>query len=121
MDLGPHDHADRADQADDALTSLTRREREVLALMASGRTDRGIGDELFITRKTVEAHVRSIFRKLSVPGNAAENRRVHAVLTFLGVESTVPAYTIAPAPPPKARPDAPRGRTGRSPRRGPGG
>jgi hypothetical protein len=48
-----------------------------------GRTDRGIGQELFVTRKTVEAHIRSIFRKLDRPADATENRRVHAVLAFL--------------------------------------
>ena len=55
----------------------------MLALVAEGRTDRGIAEELFVTRKTVEAHVRSIFRKLELPADASENRRVHAVLAFL--------------------------------------
>ena len=63
---------------------LTPREREVLVLIAEGKTDRGIADELFVTRKTVEAHVRSILRKLDLPADARENRRVHAVLAFLG-------------------------------------
>ena len=66
------------------LAALTARELEVLALMAEGRTDRGIAERLFITQKTVEAHVRSILRKLDLPANAAHNRRVHAVLAFLG-------------------------------------
>jgi len=69
--------------ARDPLAQLTAREREVLALVAQGRTDRGIGQELFVTRKTVEAHIRSIFRKLDRPADATENRRVHAVLAFL--------------------------------------
>jgi len=69
--------------ARDPLAELTSREREVLALVAEGRTDRGIAEQLFVTRKTVEAHVRSIFRKLELPSDASENRRVHAVLTFL--------------------------------------
>jgi DNA-binding NarL/FixJ family response regulator len=55
----------------------------VLALIAEGRTDRGIAKELYVTPKTVEAHVRSIFRKLNLPTASTENRRVHAVLTFL--------------------------------------
>lgn len=72
-----------ARRAHDPLATLTDREREVLALMAQGRTDRGISEELFVTRKTVEAHVRSILRKLDLPESAHENRRVHAVLTYL--------------------------------------
>src|SRR5438128_1440844 len=67
----------------DPLAALTQREREVLALLAEGRTDRGIAKLLYVTPKTVEAHVRSIFRKLDLPSDATENRRVHAVLTFL--------------------------------------
>jgi DNA-binding NarL/FixJ family response regulator len=67
----------------DPLSELSAREREVLALMAEGRTDRGISEQLFITRKTVEAHVRSILRKLDLPNDAGENRRVHAVLAYL--------------------------------------
>jgi DNA-binding NarL/FixJ family response regulator len=69
--------------AADPLAELTSREREVLALLAEGRTDRGIAGLLYVTPKTVEAHVRSIFRKLDLPVDATENRRVHAVLTFL--------------------------------------
>jgi len=71
--------------ARDPLAELTQREREVLALVAEGRTDRGIAEQLFVTRKTVEAHVRSIFRKLELPSEPSENRRVHAVLAFLQV------------------------------------
>ena len=70
--------------ARDPLGELTAREREVLVLIAEGKTDRGIANELFVTRKTVEAHVRSILRKLDLPADADENRRVHAVLAFLG-------------------------------------
>ena len=65
------------------LAELTAREREVLTLVGQGKTDRGIAEELVVTRKTVEAHVRSIFRKLDLPNGAGENRRVHAVLVFL--------------------------------------
>jgi DNA-binding NarL/FixJ family response regulator len=65
------------------LGMLTPREREVLALVAQGKTDRGIALELVVTRKTVEAHVRSVLAKLDLPEDASENRRVHAVLTFL--------------------------------------
>ena len=70
---------------------LTPREREVLALVAQGKTDRGIALELVVTRKTVEAHVRSILAKLELPEDVTANRRVHAVLAFLqaggGLES----------------------------------
>jgi DNA-binding NarL/FixJ family response regulator len=62
---------------------LTTREREVLALIAEGRTDRGIAHALCIARKTVEAHVRSIFDKLDLPIAETENRRVHATLAYL--------------------------------------
>jgi len=65
------------------LPELTPRELEVLALIAEGRTDRGIAQALYVTPKTVEAHVRSIFRKLDLPADSTQNRRVHAVLTFL--------------------------------------
>ena len=66
------------------LARLTAREHEVLALMAEGRTDKGIAAALFLSHKTVETHVGSILRKLDLPADATENRRVHAVLAFLG-------------------------------------
>jgi DNA-binding NarL/FixJ family response regulator len=66
-----------------ALAELTAREREVLALMAQGRTDRGIRETLYLSQKTVESHTRSIFRKLAIPSTPNDNRRVHAVLAFL--------------------------------------
>jgi DNA-binding CsgD family transcriptional regulator len=69
------------------LEQLTPREVEVLALIAEGHTDRGIAKELYVTQKTVEAHVRSIFRKLDLPRDATANRRVHAVLTFLNART----------------------------------
>ena len=80
-----------APAAEDPLAELTAREREVLALLAEGRTDRGIAQLLYITPKTVEAHVRSTFRKLDLPSDATENRRVHAVLTFLRARTHAPA------------------------------
>jgi DNA-binding NarL/FixJ family response regulator len=51
--------------------------------MAEGLTDRGIGERLFVTPKTVETHIRHIFWKLQLPENASDNRRVHAVLRYL--------------------------------------
>ena len=74
-----------APAAHDPLSELTPREREVLALIAQGKTDRGIAAELVVTRKTVETHVRSILGKLDLPVDASENRRVHAVLACLRV------------------------------------
>ena len=67
------------------LDELTPREHEVLALMAEGLTDRGIGERLFVTPKTVETHIRHIFSKLGLPETATDNKRVHAVLTYLRV------------------------------------
>jgi DNA-binding NarL/FixJ family response regulator len=68
---------------DDPLDELTAREREVLALMAEGLTDRGISQRLYVTPKTVETHIRHILGKLGIPATPAHNRRVHAVLTYL--------------------------------------
>jgi DNA-binding NarL/FixJ family response regulator len=65
------------------LDELTTREREVLALMAEGLTDRGIAARLFVAPKTVETHVRHVFAKLGLPATAADNKRVHAVLAYL--------------------------------------
>ena len=65
------------------LDELTPKEHEVLALMAEGLTDRGIGERLFVTPKTVETHIRHIFLKLRLPETATDNKRVHAVLTYL--------------------------------------
>jgi DNA-binding NarL/FixJ family response regulator len=72
-----------APRHEDPLAELTPREREVLALVAEGRTDRGIAEALWLSPKTVETHVRMIFRKLDLPSAPSENRRVHAVLAFL--------------------------------------
>jgi serine/threonine-protein kinase len=65
------------------LDPLTDRERSVLALMAAGRTNQAIGDELFLSPKTVEAHVGQIFRKLGLEPSPADHRRVLAVLVAL--------------------------------------
>ena len=69
---------------DDPLDELTAREREVLALMAEGRSNIGIASRLFITEGAVEKHVRSILSKLQLPAAEDSHRRVLAVLTFLG-------------------------------------
>jgi len=66
-----------------AFDTLTGREREVLALMAEGRSNGAIGKAMFLSKKTVEAHVRSIFLKLDLTMSPDDDRRVLAVLTML--------------------------------------
>ena len=68
---------------DDPLAVLSPREREVLALMAEGRSNSGIARRLWVTEGTVEKHVRSILTKLTLPETDDDHRRVLAVLTFL--------------------------------------
>ena len=65
------------------LDTLTGREREVLELMAEGRTNRAIAGELFMSERAVERHVTSIFAKLDLPAGQRDHRRVLAVLAFL--------------------------------------
>ncbi len=72
----------------DPLALLTPREREVLSLMAEGRTNAGIAHRLFLTERTVETHVASIMSKLGLAESAHEHRRVLAVLAWLGVAPT---------------------------------
>ena len=67
----------------DPLAELTPREREVLELMAEGRSNSGIAARLFVTEHAVEKHIRSILRKLAIDADRADHRRVLAVLTFL--------------------------------------
>jgi DNA-binding NarL/FixJ family response regulator len=68
---------------DDPLRELTDREREVLELMAEGRSNHAIAARLFVTERAVEKHVTSIFSKLGLPPAEDDHRRVLAVLTFL--------------------------------------
>ena len=65
------------------LAALTEREREVLALMAEGHSNEGIGERLVLSPRTVETHIRQIFLKLGLRDTPAYHRRVVAVLTFL--------------------------------------
>ena len=62
---------------------LTAREREVLQLMAEGRSNAAIGKELCLSAKTVETHIAQVFAKLGLPQSSDDNRRVLAVLTYL--------------------------------------
>ena len=70
-------------RSDDPLDELTPREREVLELMAEGRSNQGIADKLVITLRAVEKYVSSIFGKLGLPSSGSESRRVLAVLLYL--------------------------------------
>jgi DNA-binding NarL/FixJ family response regulator len=72
-----------ARRPEDPLEDLSPREREVLALMAEGRSNGGIAKELWVTESTVEKHVRSIFMKLRIPETGDDHRRVLAVIRFL--------------------------------------
>jgi DNA-binding NarL/FixJ family response regulator len=71
--VGPHD----------ALGDLSAREREILALMAEGRSNTGIAERLVLSPRTVESHVRTIFQKLGLAPAEDDHRRVLAVLTYL--------------------------------------
>jgi DNA-binding NarL/FixJ family response regulator len=71
------------DRDNDPLRGLTDRERQVLALMAEGRTNSAIAQQLYLGRKTVETHVNAIFHKLGLEPTTDDNRRVRAVLTWL--------------------------------------
>jgi DNA-binding NarL/FixJ family response regulator len=66
-----------------ALAGLTQREREVLALMAEGRSNSGIADQLRVSERAVEKHISNIFAKLGLPSSDADHRRVLAVLAYL--------------------------------------
>lgn len=72
-----------ARRRDDPLAALSTREREVLMLMAEGRSNAGIARRLWVTEGTVEKHVRSILTKLNLPETGDDHRRVRAVITYL--------------------------------------
>ena len=68
---------------DDPVAALTPREKEVMALMAEGRSNQGIADALVITQRAVEKYVSTVFSKLGLPSTGSDSRRVLAVLTYL--------------------------------------
>jgi DNA-binding NarL/FixJ family response regulator len=70
-------------RTDDPLQGLTQRERDVLALMAQGLSDRGIATRLSVSLPTVGTHVRNVYQKLSISAGSTDNRRVSAVLAYL--------------------------------------
>jgi DNA-binding NarL/FixJ family response regulator len=72
-----------ADRQDGPLSSLTDREREVLELVAEGRSNKGIAERLEVTERAVQKHVTSIFSKLGLPADDDDNRRILAVLAYL--------------------------------------
>jgi serine/threonine-protein kinase PknK len=71
----------------DPLASLTAREREVLTLMAEGRSNIGIAHQLWVSESAVEKHVKSVLSKLELPSGADDHRRVLAVVTYLNADS----------------------------------
>ena len=71
-------------QRDDRMATLSARELEVLALVSGGRTNVAIADRLFVTERTVEAHMRSILQKLQIDDSGDSHRRVLAVVAYLG-------------------------------------
>jgi DNA-binding NarL/FixJ family response regulator len=77
-----HDLLERR-RRDDPLAELSPRERQILALMAEGRSNQGICQTLWLSPKTIETHIRSLFLKLGLSDAPLDNRRVLAVLTFL--------------------------------------
>jgi len=88
---GAADRAVDGPHRDDLLDHLSSRELEVLALMAEGRSNRAIGEQLTVELKTVESHVSRVFTKLGLSEDRQGNRRVLAVLTFFGRDSTAAA------------------------------
>jgi DNA-binding NarL/FixJ family response regulator len=71
------------DAANSSLAALTDRERDVLRLMAEGRSNRSICEQLYVSSKTVETHIRNVFIKLGLGPTVEEDRRVMAVLRYL--------------------------------------
>ena len=83
--IDPDHHLAAPDRRRDGslLEGVSPREREVLELMAEGRSNQGIAERLVITERAVQKHIRSIFDKLDLTVSGADHRRVLAVLAFL--------------------------------------
>jgi serine/threonine-protein kinase len=77
----------RKERRDDPLADLTPREQEVLSLVAEGLSNKGLASRLFVTERTVEAHVKQIFAKLELDASPDSHRRVLAVLAYLRATS----------------------------------
>ena len=71
-------------QRGSVLDELTERERDVLSLIAEGRSNRAIAKQLYLSPRAIERHVQAIFQKLRLPESGDDNRRVLAVLALLG-------------------------------------
>jgi DNA-binding NarL/FixJ family response regulator len=80
----------RSRSASSSMALLTPREREVLAQIAQGKSNRAIADELFLTKGGIEKHVNAIFSKLDLPSDAIVSRRVFATLLYLAEGETPP-------------------------------
>lgn len=83
-------------ERDRVLDRMTPREREVLALMAQGRSNTGIADTLVLSRSAVAKHINGIFTKLGIPPAGRDNRRVLAVLAYLRTGAADPADEQGP-------------------------
>ena len=70
-------------RGDSRLDDLTPRERDVLSLMAEGRSNAAIAAKMFVTEKAISKHINNIFSKLGLPPSEDDNRRVLAVLAYL--------------------------------------
>jgi DNA-binding NarL/FixJ family response regulator len=91
----PADLAFDGTHREDPLDQLSPRELDVLALMAVGRSNRAIAEQLTVELKTVETHVGRVFTKLGLNADGYENRRVLAVLTYFGRAPAVAGYPFA--------------------------
>ena len=96
----------RRSRSDSPLAALSLREAEILGLMAEGRTNAAIAGELFLSEKTVEANIATMFRKLDVPVSPDVNRRVLAVVTLLAPSdhATSPRHAVLTRQIPRSTP-----------------